>query len=87
MNSKGPSNEPCSTSYFSYCSCFSDKVAPILTIWLHLARYEMNHFITFPPNPKLSDSQCNRISWSIVSKAAERSNITNAVDSFFARFK
>ena len=72
MNNNGPKTVPWGTPENR---CLSPNFAfPITTLLQRSCRYKLNHCRTFPVNPNCVHSLATRISWSIVSKAAESSN-------------
>ena len=77
QNRKGPRTDPCGTPKWRSCGHESDP-----SMWMRCCLFEMydlNHCKTIPEMPKCPCSRSNSVAWSIVPKAADRSNSVRAV--------
>ena len=73
VKSKGPKTEPCGTPHD--VGNISEKQLPILMACCLSVRYEVNQLRAVPDMPYHVDRRVMRILWSMVSKAADRSNM------------
>ena len=77
QNRKGPRTDPCGTPKWRYCGHESDP-----SMWTRcclFVMYDLNHCKTVPEILKCPCSRSKRVAWSIVSKAADKSNSVSAV--------
>ena len=74
VNRSGPSTEPWGTPHVK--PDWSDLEPFITVLWLRSLRYEANYLKALPATPMRTWSVDNNLKWSIVSKAADKSNST-----------
>ena len=77
MKSKGPKTEPWGTP--QEMGSMSEKQLPILMACLLSVKYKVNQLRAVPDIPYRVDKRVVRMSWSMVSKAVDRSSRVSAV--------
>ena len=76
MNSTGPTTDPCGTPYLIHMD--ADVPTPTWKTWVRWSRYDWNQSRAMPSTLKRFSMVSRKIWWSIVSKAALKSNNTRA---------
>ena len=77
QNRKGPRTDPCGMP--KWRSCGHESEPSMCTCCCLFEMYDLNHWKTVPEMPKCTCSRSKRVEWSMVSKAADRSNSVRAV--------
>ena len=79
VNNTGPRTDPCGTSYSKADG--TETTPSMTTLWVRSARYDLNQLRTIPEQPNVVVNLSMRISWSIVSNAADKARIETSPES------